>query len=312
MSQGADRAWSVALVAALLLAAIGTAVTWTLPAGELPGAVLTAAIAVIAATTWSRHRAPSTTVPAAARATTTDLDAAGVADTHGRSISSIAHEIKTPLTTVLAEVDLLLRASTDPIAVRSHAKTIGEDVQHLCGLVDAFLRLAHPSANDDIGHHVPVVVHDLVLEAARRCRALASQSRVRIVPTLAEGDSDDSLEVLGDPILLEAMLENLVRNAVRFSPAGQPVSLQVLVQENTIGVLIRDHGSGIPAANLASVFDWFHLAPERSRFTAGSGFGLAIARRIADHHRGRIALRNHPQGGCEFTVELPRRAPTPI
>ncbi len=239
------------------------------------------------------------------------------ANSQGRFVGNIAHEIKTPLATVLSQTERLLRCSNDPDTVRGLARGIAEDMRHLADLVDSFLRLARPFAQEDKSQHASVYVHDFVVEAVARSQALAHASGVRIVPTLAESSNGDTeLEVMGDPVLLEAMLENLVRNAVRFSPRGSQVELRVQVAGESILVSVRDHGTGVAAEHLDSVFDWFFRAPGLTLKSSGTGFGLAIARRVAAHHGGLIALRNHPEGGCEFEISLPRlrtgEEPTPL
>jgi signal transduction histidine kinase len=142
-----------------------------------------------------------------------------------------------------------------------------------------------------------------------RSQPLANDAGVTVVTTLAElGDPDGALEVMGDPVLLEAMVENLVRNAVRFSPRGGKVEVTVLVGagSETITLRVRDHGAGIAAEDLTAVFDWFFDRPVREQRPTGTGFGLAIAKRVADHHGGTITARNRDAGGCELEVTLPR------
>lgn len=236
-----------------------------------------------------------------------------MSDSQGRFVGNIAHEIKTPLTIVLAQLDLLLRNSHDAIAVQGLAKSIAEDVRHLSDLVESFLRLARPFAQSDTSNHVPVDVHDFVMESVRRSQALARTNGVSIVLTLAEPvDGLPAPEVLGDAVLLEAMIENLVRNAVRFSPRGAKVEIQVDVSVATVRVRVLDHGKGIAAENLESVFDWFFQSPGLTLPSAGTGFGLAIARRVAEHHGGAIELRNVAGHGCEFEITLPRHRPATV
>ena len=224
----------------------------------------------------------------------------------GRFVGNIAHEIKTPIAIVLAELDLLLRNNSDPDAVSTHARSIIEDMRHLSDLVESFLRIARPFAQEDTNHHVPVAVHDFVVEATRRSQSLARRSEVSVVPRLADpGDADGTPEVLGDSVLLGAMLENLLRNAVRFSPRGSRVEVQVGVQGPSILLNVLDHGLGIAAEHLESVFDWSFQVPGMTQ-SSGTGFGLAIAKRVAEHHGGTITLQNLPAGGCEFQITLPR------
>jgi signal transduction histidine kinase len=227
----------------------------------------------------------------------------------GRFVGNIAHELKTPLTIVLSQVDLLLAPEADPATMRRYAKSIRGDMHHLSDLIDGFLRLARPFAQFDASSHVPVFVHDFVVAAVSRSQSKARDNEVRIVTTLAETSApDEPPEVMGESILLEAMIENLVRNAVRFSPRGGQVEVEVTCHAASINLHVRDHGVGIAAENLASVFDWFFDRPAQRRST-GTGFELAIVKRVAEHHGGTIELRNRPGGGCEFEITLPRVRP---
>jgi signal transduction histidine kinase len=177
-------------------------------------------------------------------------------------------------------------------------------MRHLSALVESFLRLARPLAQDDTSHHVPIHIHDLALDAVRRCQSFADAREVSVVPMLAES-GDPSVEVMGDPVLLEAMIGNLLRNAVLSAPRGSRVHLHVRIQGEEILLSVRDHGARIEDDRLDSVLDGFVEVPT-PRPTSGTGVSLAIAKRVAEHHRGTISLRNFPEGGCEFEVQLPR------
>lgn len=233
-----------------------------------------------------------------------------VSDSQGRFVGNLAHEIKTPLTLVLAQLDLMLLDGCDSTAMQAHAKSITGDVRHLSGLVDSFLRLARPFAQRDTSTHVPIDVHDFVLESVVRSQAIARKHGVTLVLNLAEPhDEIPPPEVLGDSVLLEAMLENLVRNAVRFSPAGAKVEILVDVLGATVRIRVRDRGIGVAVENLESVFDWFFHTPGLTLPSAGTGFGLAIAKRVAEHHGGLLELRSENGQGCEFEITLPRHVP---
>lgn len=225
----------------------------------------------------------------------------------GRFVGNVAHEIKTPLAVVLSEAEVLQLRSGDAIAVQAVAKSIVAEVRHLSGLVDSFLELAHPLAQDGTVEHGPVYFSDVVLAAVGRCRGLSNKHNVRMVTLLAPPDNGDpSAEVLGDALLLEVMVENLLRNAVRFSSAGAQVTVRTTADRRSVSLIIQDHGIGIPIEQQQAVFDWFFDAPRRPSGASGIGFGLSITKRIVDHHGGTIALRETPGGGCEFEITLAR------
>ena len=103
--------------------------------------------------------------------------------------------------------------------------------------------------------------------------------------------------------MLERALDNLLRNALRFNPQGQPVDLRVKEGENGLTITVRDHGPGVAIEHLAQLGEPFFRAPHQTG--AGHGLGLAIARRAIERHGGSLRLDNHPEGGFIATLELP-------
>jgi len=106
------------------------------------------------------------------------------------------------------------------------------------------------------------------------------------------------------PLALKRCLTNLVDNALKY---GQSAEIAVADAATRLRLIVRDRGPGIPTAELERVFEPFYrLEGSRSRDTGGTGLGLSIARNIARAHGGELSLRNHPQGGLEAVLELPR------
>lgn len=224
-----------------------------------------------------------------------------------RFVGNLAHEVRTPLTIVLNLAELLARCSGDPVAVRGHAKSITDYVLHLAALSEAFLQLAGPIDGADATHHQVVHLHDLILDVVRRAQSMARGREIAVVATLPESCLEgDAVEVFGDPVMLGAMVENLLRNAVRGSPRGSQVELRVSDRGASLLLEVRDHGEALDPAHLDAVFDWFCQAPGAIPRPAGPCRGLAIARRVVELHHGAIAVRNHPEGGCEVAITLPR------
>lgn len=224
-----------------------------------------------------------------------------------RFVDSIAHEIKTPLTIVTNHAELLLRCSEDPAAVRGHAKSLADYTLHFADLIDGFLRLGGPAAVADHGQHTPMHVNDLVIEAVRRCQSAARGRGVVVVVTIPEPeDASAALEVVGNEALLRAVAESLVRHAIRASWRGARVMVQVATRGDSVLLHVRHHGRSIAEADLETVFDWFFLEAGAGPTNHGSGAGLAVGKRIVEHHRGTITVHNHAAGGCEFVVTLPR------
>jgi two-component system sensor histidine kinase KdpD len=152
-----------------------------------------------------------------------------------------------------------------------------------------------------------VVVNEMVMDAVQRCGTAAAQREVRLVPELVMPQPDDpEPTVQGDGALLRLMLSNLIRNAIRYSPPDAPVDVTVALDGDSAVLTVRDRGPGIPAEFLDKVFDrFFRVADPKSSFK-GVGLGLTIVRGVARLHGGTVQVRNHPGGGCEFTVRIPR------
>jgi signal transduction histidine kinase len=296
-----------AILAGSFVLVLGAAATaWSEP-GSTAGWPLAGAFLVLASTaSWVVYRQAAAVSAQRARIEHLEARWKGIAVEQERFVARLAHEIRTPMSIVLNEAELIFACSDDPAAVRDNAKSIVQYVSHLAALCDRFLRLEDPFANGDTSDHLPVHIHDAVVEAVRATQATARGRGVRIVATLADSrDNEAALEVLGNPVLLTAMIENLVRNAVRCTRSETQVQLQVSARGESIVLQVRSHGAAIAPAQLASAFDWFP-APGTVPPAAGFSVGLAIAKRVAEHHRGTISLQNHPEGGCEFELSLPR------
>jgi len=189
--------------------------------------------------------------------------------------------------------------------MRAHANSShenDEDSWHLSDL--GFQRRDGRFAPEAASHHVPVYFHDSVVGAVRSSRSLARERGVGFVATLAQSsNSDAAVEVLGDPVQLEAMVANAVGNALLSSPQGSRVELDVQVWGDSIVLYVRDHGTGGAVECFEPVFGSFHVSPETRRSLAS---GLDLARWVAEQHRGTVAFRSVADGGCEFRILLPR------
>ncbi len=297
-----------------LLALVAAAVRWSV----VEGGVATVAAAVLAlcggllvlVLWWVLRRAAATQARLLAEIARLQAARQEFAAAQDRFVVSLTHEVMTPLTIVMNHAELLSRCSGDPVSVRSHAKSLTDYVLHLAALSETYLNLAGPIDSADTKHHQAVCLFDLILDVVSRAQSMASGREVAIVATLPEPSLDgDTVEVFGDPVMLGAMVESLMRNAVRGSLRGSQVELRVSDLGASIVLEVRDHGPALEPAHIESVFDWFCQGPGATPATprlAGPGRGLAMARRVAELHRGAITVRNHPEGGCEVVITLPR------
>jgi len=218
-------------------------------------------------------------------------------------ISDASHELKTPLTIINANAQMLERwADRDPQVRADSLRAIRDESAALAQIVNGMLLLAKAESGDGIPRE-PVALEPIVAEAVRagRPRAEAKSLHLNFAPT----GSGEGPVVFGDANLLRQLFTNLIDNAIKFTDQGQ-VDVSVSTQNGTVAVDVVDTGSGIDPESLERVFDRFYRTDKsRDRAVPGTGLGLAIVRSIARVHDGTVQASRPPAGGTAFHVTLP-------
>jgi signal transduction histidine kinase len=223
-------------------------------------------------------------------------------------LAAVSHDLKGPLTAISGQAQLLRRrlaeGGTPPSPDASDSlDRITRATARLGALVNELIDVARLQAGQPLQLHLRPT--DLV-EVARRCTADCQETAIghhlRIESTLGR------LVGVWDQFRLERVLENLLGNAVKYSPRGGEIIVSVGRDERGWAVLsVRDEGVGIPADDLPRVFERFHRGANVVRRIRGSGVGLAGARQIVEQHRGTIEVESAEGKGSTFTVRLPMR-----
>ena len=220
-----------------------------------------------------------------------------------RWVSDVAHELKTPLTSLLLLGDSLAAQSTD--ANGRMIERLQRELQRLQQLVGDLLELSRleNSLPRDALHYEVIDLGELVEEVWSMLRPLADQRGVG----LAFPDRTASL-LWGDGSRLHRALLNLLDNAVRYSPDQAAVEVRIRDNDQWWELEVRDHGSGFSEDDLEHLFERFYRGdPSRVRSNrSGSGLGLAIVEQIALTHGGRVLASNHPGGGAQVELVLPK------
>jgi heavy metal sensor kinase len=223
-----------------------------------------------------------------------------------RFIANAAHELKTPVTHLLGQAQVLARQARQPEEYDRFVSGVQEEMRRLATIVESLLLLARADAGLPLHSQARASINEVVTDAVERCHPYAAQREIRLEPSLcAPTEALDEPEVAGDAELLVSMVSNLVRNAIRFSPPGETVEVAVEGGESQVRVTVRDRGPGIPDDQLPHLFERFYQAPDTGR-PAGSGLGLSIAQGVAKLHGGQIDVANRSDGRCEFQITLPR------
>jgi two-component system phosphate regulon sensor histidine kinase PhoR len=179
------------------------------------------------------------------------------------------------------------------------------ETKRLSNLVERILEFARVDGRGRSYQLEPVDLVPLVRETVGAFAQKPAAQGFRI----AVKDDGGSPVVLADPAALEQALVNLLDNAVKYSENARDVAVRVSSAEREAIVAVEDHGSGIPAAEQARVFDRFYRGREVSQ-RSGFGLGLTIVREIVREHRGRIEIESAPGRGSLFRIRLPRRKST--
>jgi signal transduction histidine kinase len=215
-------------------------------------------------------------------------------------LSAAAHDLKTPLTTLVAQAQFLDRQATrDPTAPAdiNGIRRVVRESQRLSTLVRELLDASRLERGTLLGPREPV---DLVSMAEDICGRFSSDRHVCSV--------EPTSPIVGDwdPVRVSQVVENLVENAVKYSPDGGEVRIRVWQENGTAGLSVSDQGIGIPHADLPHVFERFHRgANVDDRRFAGMGLGLFICHGIVEQHGGRIWVESEPGRGSTFQVRLP-------
>ncbi|MAY73329.1 MAG: hypothetical protein CMJ31_01130 [Phycisphaerae bacterium] len=224
-----------------------------------------------------------------------------------RFLSNISHEIKTPIATLLTEAQTINKSELNDEA-REFVEVTEDEMRKLGRLVESFLTLTRVREGSGVTRPRRYPANELVMDSLEDCQQMAEQYAVRLNPRLASGEDAMDLSVVGDPALLRTMLNNLIRNAIRFSPKESRVGVVASQDDTTFVVAVDDEGPGIPPEVLEHLFDRFVQSRDEVRRERGHGLGLAIAKGIAELHGGDVVAENRPEGGARFTLTLPIEA----
>jgi signal transduction histidine kinase len=220
-------------------------------------------------------------------------------------IAAVAHDLRTPLFALRGYLDGLAGGIADsPEKAARYLRVAREKADALDRLVGDLFAYARTEYLDETPRREPV---ELAAVLARTAEGVHPQAAAKEVAVAFDGGGQ--CPTTGDPDLLARVVENLLDNAIRHTPAGGTVRLACRADAAGVEATVSDDGPGIPAADLPRLFDpLFRGEPSRNRRTGGAGLGLSIARRLARAHGGEVTAANRPGGGAVFTLRLPRPA----
>lgn len=220
-------------------------------------------------------------------------------------VSTVSHDLRSPLTAILGYIDLMERVGPVNDKQKEFLHRIDTSVQNITTLINDLLDLGRIEAGFDIRKEYV----SLAILVEHALESLKEQARKKKL-SLTHSVEADLPQVYGIPSQLRQMLSNLFHNAMKYTPAGGYIHIQVGRENEQIILRVEDDGQGIPIAEQPHIYDKFYRASNVSIDIPGTGLGLAIVKSVVDNHKGRIWLDSKPGRGSKFTVVLPLDSPS--
>ncbi len=219
-------------------------------------------------------------------------------------ISTVSHELRAPLTPIVGFAEMLQGERVTPEKRKEFLKIIVREGHRLFRLVDDFLTLSRIEAGKFKLNLEQVDVRNIVEEL------ISTESSQHPDHTLTSGIPEGFARFRADPERIKAVIQNLISNAIKYSPDGGPVRIHARDLGAEIEISVEDHGIGIRAEDIPKLFHRFQrVNREAAPGVSGTGLGLSICRSIVGEHGGTIRVDSRYREGSTFTVRLPRQGP---
>jgi len=219
-----------------------------------------------------------------------------------RFMADAAHELRTPVTLLRTRTELALAQPRDPAGDAAAFHAIEREADRLGDIVGDLLLLARADAGERREVRGALYLDDVASQAVAAVRTLADRKGVSLVV-----GSFEEAQILGDAELVERLLLIVLDNAIKYTPEGGSVRLDVTAHDGKRSVLVSDSGAGIPPEELPRIFERFYRGASARTHAEGSGLGLPIARWIADLHDARISVASDT-GGTRVQIDFPPAA----
>jgi hypothetical protein len=219
-----------------------------------------------------------------------------------RFVANASHEIKTPLTVVRTELEILEKRIKDPESGENIQNALSE-IDRLTELTNSLLTIAKMDASGSKFNLSSIRVDELLADCAQIMNSAAVKRNLQI--NLSIGDA---VEIIGDKEKLKSVFLNLLDNAVKYSFPGTTVTIGLeAVKEGRIGIKFENTGRGIPPSDLPYIFNRFYRSDEIRAEIGGSGLGLSIAKEIIELHGGDIKVESKLGERTKFSIFLPSK-----
>jgi signal transduction histidine kinase len=223
-------------------------------------------------------------------------------------VTNVSHDLRTPLTSMQGYLETLaVKKDLTAEETREYLERAIENSDRLRRLIADLFELSKLDAHDVKAHPEPFSIGELALDVLQKFRLMARERGIRLLC-----DPDPRLPfVMADIGLIERALENLIKNAVLYTPRGGTVTIAIEPDECRLTVRVADTGKGIREEDLTHIFDrYYRIESADSDTVDGTGLGLAITKRIAELHGSAVEVKSETGKGSVFSFQLPIASPT--
>ena len=218
-------------------------------------------------------------------------------------IANVSHDLRTPISIIQGYIETLqMKADTLTIEERNnYLQTISESTGKLEKLVSELFELSKLEANQVEPKKEPFFISELINDICRKYDLIAKAKSIKLQPSLAK----DLPLVDADVALIERVMQNLIDNAIKYTPEGGTIILQTIYRENKVEVSVTDSGIGIPENEREQIFGRYYKANNYTELKNSAGLGLAIVKKILDLHNSSLELVSQVNSGSTFIFNLP-------
>ncbi len=218
------------------------------------------------------------------------------ADQQQNFMMAVTHELKTPIAISHLNIETLLKRDLDSSQQLKLLEATLKETKRLDSLSTNILLTAQLDMGQYEANKQLVNISELLRQ---NIKSFQERYPSRICNTLVE----DAMEIQGEPLLIQLLINNLIDNANKYAPVTEPIYIHLQSHQNMIQLIVKDQGPGIAAADKNKVFEkFFRVGAETTRTTKGSGLGLYLCKRITEFHNATIQLTTNTPTGSIFTV----------